>query len=84
MDYMKSSKYSELNNYEWLYNKYVVEKIGTPAISNIIGAKSANSIRQALIRHNIKSRNLRDDIKIKSSEDGFILNNDYWMLIRRW
>lgn len=73
---MKQSRYAELNNYEWLYNKYIVEKLGSPTIANLVGAKSANSVRQALIRHNIKSRNFRDGTKIKSIDDGFIINDD--------
>src|SRR4051812_15045126 len=54
---LQSFKYDLLNDKDWLYQKYVIEKISTEEIARLAGAKTANSARQALIRFGIELRN---------------------------
>ena len=67
-------QYDLLNNKEWLYKKYVKEKLSTKDIKKLCGAKTSNSVRQALIRNNIKVRNVSEGLTCNRINDGFILN----------
>ena len=55
----KSYKYPQLNDKEWLYQKYIVEKISAREISRIVGAKSSQTVEQALERSTIKIERIR-------------------------
>ena len=68
------SKYDLLNNKEWLNQKYIAEGLSTVEIAKIVGVKAANSVRQALIRHGIKVRNLSDGLTFGRKSDQFELN----------
>lgn len=70
----KQSKYSLLNDPLWLKNNYIDNKLSTQQIANLIGAKSCNSTRQFLVRHNINIRNKSDGQTINRKDDNFILN----------
>lgn len=69
------SKYELLNNKEWLEQKYLVEKLGTIQICRLAGAKTANSARQALIRHGIPVRSISDGLGV-NREDSFVMNEE--------
>jgi transposase len=68
------SKYKELNDEKWVYQKYVVEKLGTNKIMEIIGARHPNSVRQALNRFGIPVRSISEGLTCKRNNDGLILN----------
>ncbi len=71
----KSYKYPLLNDKEWLYEKYVKEELSTARIYKLAGAKTANSVRQALIRHSIPVRSVGDGLRCNNS-DGIIINKE--------
>jgi len=68
------SKYNKLNDKKWLHQKYVIEGKGTNRIANIVGCKAANSVRQALIRHNISVRNISNGLTYNRKDD-FLLSD---------
>lgn len=70
----QSFKYDLLNDKEWLYQKYIIEGLSTPDIMVIVGGKTPNSARQALIRKGIKVRNQREGVIHGRIDDGFVLN----------
>lgn len=72
----KSYKYPLLNDKQWLYQKYIVEELSTKQITKIVGAKTPNSVRQALIRHNIVVRNVSEGLILNREDDGFTFNKD--------
>ena len=72
-----SHKYNFLNDKNFLEKMYCDEKKSTLMIANLIGAKAASSVRQALIRHNIPLRNFSDGQTVSSGlNDYFILNEN--------
>lgn len=74
----KSYKYPQLNDKEWLYQKYIVEKISACKISRIVGAKSNQTVEQALKRTGIKTERIRPPRVIGKSF--YEKLNDYeWM-----
>lgn len=83
---MPSYKYPLLNDRNWLYNRYIVEKLSTNNIRDIIQCAASNSVRQALIRHDIPVRNVSSGLTInnqtitinKSVIDGCLLG-DAWL-----
>ncbi|MHA1468937.1 MAG: hypothetical protein ACTSSP_00095, partial [Candidatus Asgardarchaeia archaeon] len=70
----KSFYYELLNDKEWLEQKYVEEKCSTRNITKLCGAKTPNSARQSLLRHNINVRNISEGLTCNREEDGFIFN----------
>jgi len=68
------SKYHQLNDKEWLYNKYIIEELSTNDITKIVGAKTQNSVRQHLIKHGIEVRSISEGLTIGRKDDGFIIN----------
>jgi len=60
--------YPDLEDKNWLYEKYFIEKKSLTDIQKIVNCKSSNSIRQALIRHGFQPRN---------SSNGLTINNEY-------
>lgn len=82
----KKSRYKELNDKDWLYDKYWVQGLSTLQIAKLIGAKQPNSVRQALIKFGIEVRgyrqgqiNGRTDEVINCREviDGSLLGDAY-------
>lgn len=69
----KSYKYPLLNDKEWLFQKYMKEGLGTRKMCKLAGAKTANSVRQALIRHSIPVRTIGDGLRHNNS-DGIVIN----------
>lgn len=67
--------YKELNDKEWLYEKYFVDKLSTLQIAELVGAKEPNSVGQALKRFGWSLRNHRDGI-IRNTKDIIIINKD--------
>lgn len=67
--------YENLNNKEWLYQKYFIEKLSTLQISNIVGAKQSNSVRQAILRFGWSPRNYREGI-VRNKNDCLIINKN--------
>lgn len=65
------STYSQLNDADWLHRKYQVEGLSTTEIASLVGAKASNSVRQALLRHEIAVRSVRDGWLRSRDEDGF-------------
>lgn len=72
---MVKSKYELLNNKEWLYNKYIVEKKGTIEITKLAGAKTPNSARQALIKFGIPLRSIGEGLTCDREDEGFVLDD---------
>lgn len=72
----RSIKYESLNDIEWLNQKYLEEGLSTNEIMNLVGAKTPNSVRQALIRANINVRSISDGLTHDREDDGFITNVD--------
>lgn len=68
----KESKYSVLNDPDLLNKMYTEDKLSTIAISEILGVKSCNSVRQSLIKHQIEVRNYREAQIHSREDDGFI------------
>jgi hypothetical protein len=75
------SKYELLNNKEWLYKEYIVEKNGMKAIAKKAGLKTSNSVRQSLIRHGIEVRSISDGLTINREDDGFLFNETSMQVI---
>lgn len=74
----KSYKYPQLNDKEWLYKKYIIEKISACEIGRIVGAKSNQTVEQALKRLEIKTERIRPPRAVgKSFYEK--LNNYKWM-----
>lgn len=71
MDYM--SRFTELNDKQWLEQKYEKDGLSTVEIAKLVGAKSGNSTRQALVKFGFKLRNLREG-QVYGRED-FIIDN---------
>lgn len=69
----QSRVYWQLNDREWLAEKYLIEKLSTKKIAKLIGAKTPNTVRQALIGFDIPVRSISDGLTI-NNEDGFIFN----------
>ena len=63
-----------LNDKDWLRGKYEKEGLSTNAIAELVGVKTPNSVRQALLRHGIKVRSVSDGLTYGREDDGFIIN----------
>lgn len=70
------NKYSLLDDKKWLYKKYIEEKKGTKEICKLVGAKTPNSVRQALIKFSIPVRTIGDGLRINAEDDGFLINKN--------
>ena len=70
------SKYSLLNNESWLREKYIDEKMGTLEIAKLVGAKTSNSVTQALRKFGLPVRTIGEGLTINREDDGFIFNQN--------
>lgn len=82
----KSYKYPLLNDHDWLYKNYITNSLSTNKMRDMVGCKTSNSVRQALIRHGISLRNISEGLTIhnppihinQSMIDGCLLG-DAWL-----
>lgn len=65
-----------LDDRAWLYQKYIVEQRSASEIATIVGAKSSNSVRLALLRQRIEIRGRREAQTIGREEDSFSINSE--------
>lgn len=72
------TKYPLLDDENWLRQKYLEERLHTTEICKLVGAKSPNSVRQALIRFGIPRRIHRKALDMRREDDGncFILDEE--------
>lgn len=66
--------FKELSNKDWLAQKYIVDGLSTQTIADLVGAKSSNSVRQALTRFSLPIRDRVDAQVLNKEEDYFQLN----------
>lgn len=74
MDYTMS-EYELLNNKIWLEDQYLNKKISAKRISEFVGCKTSNSVRQALIKFDIPLRSYRD-AQIIGRDDNLIIDEE--------
>ncbi|MEA1998134.1 MAG: NUMOD3 domain-containing DNA-binding protein [Euryarchaeota archaeon] len=55
----RDSKYAELNDKEWLYQKYWIEKLSSSEVAGIVGCDQM-SVRNYLAKHGIRCRTLSE------------------------
>lgn len=67
------SKYKELNDKEWLREKYIEEGFSLQDIAEFVGAKNHNSVRQAALFHGIEVRNISDGLTFNREDDFFFI-----------
>jgi len=75
-----TSRYENLNDKNWLYQKYIIEKKSIREISKLCGCKTCNSVRQSLIRHDIPVRSISDGITCNRDDD-FCLSKEALQVI---
>jgi len=61
-----SHKYPQLNDLDWLRQKYVIEKQSTTQIAEILDVKCSNSIRQALLGNGLIVRTPSQGLRINN------------------
>lgn len=76
-----SKKYPLLDDKDWIYQKYWVEKISSQQIAENIGC-SRGAIRKAFKRHNIKMRSVLESLREKRHY-GF-LYDEQWLYQKYW
>lgn len=69
------SQYPLLNDREWLHQKYEVENISALKISKLVGCKTSNSVRQALIKFGITVRSHRE-AQVVGRDDNLIIDDE--------
>ena len=69
------SKYELLNNPEWLLQKYRVEALSALQISKLVGCKTSNSVRQALMKFGVSLRSYREAQTI-GRDDTVVIDNE--------
>jgi hypothetical protein len=69
------SIYKQLNDPEWLHQKYEVENLSTLQISKLVGCKTPNSTRQALIKFGVPLRSRRD-AQIIGRDDNLVIDEE--------
>lgn len=62
------SKYAQLNDMDWLYQKYWDEELSQPKIAGIVGC-SLSVVRGAFKRHGIRIRSLSEALKGKKPSE---------------
>lgn len=67
------TKYLQLNDKDWLYQKYIVEKISLKQLGDMLGCKNCNTVRQALKRFSIPIRDKRESKDVLKENDEPIL-----------
>lgn len=73
---LKCYKHGQLDDKVWLKTKYETEGLSTNEIARLVGAKSANSVRQALLRHGLRVRNPSEGIRYNREDMGFSLDKE--------
>lgn len=70
----ESEMYPLLNDEQWLRKRYLDEGKSLTQISELVGAKNHNSVRQGLQRFGISIRNISDGLTLHREDDGFVMN----------
>ena len=73
---MKQSKYSQLNDPDWLIQQYSIDGLSSEKIKQIVGCPSCASVTQALRRHSIPIRTKSEGHRVNRKDDGFVLHKD--------
>ena len=73
---MRQSKYSLLNNPNWLREKYTTDGLSTEQIAQLVGCPSCSSVSQSLRRHNIDMRSKSEGHRANREDDGFVVKKD--------
>ena len=71
-----TTQYEQLQDKNWLNQKYWVENLSLNEIAQLVGAKNSNSVKQALEHAGIKLRNVSEGLTVNREDDGFVLNRD--------
>ena len=74
---MRIVKYTILEDRNWLYEKYIVQKLSASQIASIVGCKSRQTVTNALRRHGITVRG-KSPVPMSYSE----LQNKEWLYQR--
>lgn len=69
-----NSKYKLLNDESWLRQKYCTEKLSTKKIAALAGAKTPNSVRQALLCYGIPLRDISEGLTVSRDDSDFHLD----------
>ena len=89
----KSSDFSELNDRDTLFDLYVVQGLSMNRIAEIIGAKSQNTVKLALVRFEIPCRDVREAQIVGRDDDHFVIDRsvidgcllgDAWLWMDNW
>ncbi len=72
------SIYKQLNDPEWLRQKYEVENLSALQISKLVGCKTSNSVRQSLIKFGMSVRSRRD-AQVIGRDDNLIIDSEILM-----
>jgi len=73
---MRQSKYSLLNDRNWLHKKYTTDGLSTEQIAQLVGCLSCSSVSQSLRRHNINVRSKSEGHRVSRDDDGFVVYKD--------
>lgn len=76
-----SRKYPQLNDPEWLNQKYIVEKLSTIDISKMLNIIAPNSVRQALLGAGIIPRSASEGLRVNNEELNIDLDVLYGSLL---
>jgi len=75
----RRSKYKELNDKEWLFQKYITEKLTTYQLAFLVGSNQSD-ICKALKKHNIFTRSVSEAAKNREYKSKYKeLNNKEWL-----
>lgn len=74
--FMASKLCEQLNDREWLIDHYVTKGLSTKKIMALLGVKTANSVRQSLLRAEIPLRTISDGLTHNRKDDGLVLKED--------
>lgn len=76
---MSNLKYSQLQNKQWLEQKYKQEKLSTVKIAHVIGF-STSAVLYALKKHEIKTREMSDACSIAERKNkNKLLSDEEWL-----
>jgi len=71
----RTARYAELENYDWLYEQYAVQKRGLNSIAKELGTSPGN-VREHLVQKGIPVRKVREGMALNGIEAGKRLGAD--------
>lgn len=77
-----TARYAKLNDKEWLYQKYVVEKLSLKDIAKLVGC-SFGAVGSSLLWAGIKTRNIKDALQNKYANGRWGPDSSNWKGGRR-